>query len=1448
MKVMRDLLKGPHGRKGIADASSAASADAGDRQASRDVTELPASWPDRRHVWAFNAGQKGDDFRGNPKYLFIYINNYRPDILAWWLCMSEETAAFVRSLGFRAYAYGTVEAESMITHTGVFAVEMVKNNVFKGMEQVTYLNLYHGVGTKKVERALRSGRLAETLARKYITNSTFYRNNQILLCPSPMMEEELCGMCGVDRDHVVRGGYPRNLYQRSFERFSSFDHDLRARKGLSGEWALAVYAPTFRHESDSGLFHRAVPDMERLVRCCEENRILLIFKMHPFLEDDPAFVRSRERYADCPYVWFWDNGDDFYEIIDQIDLAIVDYSSIFTDLLDAGVGHFIRYVFDYDEAAPIFDADYLDLTAGELCYSFDELLGALSHWRGRDDSADLARIRRLYWEWSGGDTFEDIIGFTLGFEPTRRTFPVLYSFDVFDTLISRRGLAPESIFYKVQEGMRASGLGFDEAFIRGYPALRRRAEQNAREYYSKTLEDRASERREIRFEDIFTRLQDVYGLTDAQAAWLAQAELDAEYADSVPVEGTIERVRGLVARGETVVLVSDMYLPREFVERLLSKADPVLGELPLFLSSDVGVQKTTGKLYLAVYNSFEPYYEFDAWRHVGDNRYADLTRPRKLGIRAELLDAPRFDRYEQALVDELGTYDAYLVAALMARFRAGHVFQREQFSYGYASLLFVPYVCWVLEDAAACGYETLYFIARDGYHLKRIADAAISALHLPLKTKYLYGSRTAWRIPALIDDVDEEFWGGHGNFVQVETYDELLNAAALDGERFCELLPEFSYLKEQGSVSKEERTAVVAALKASPAYREQLLALARERRVSVCGYLAQEIDFSERFAFVEYWGRGYTQKSLTTLLKDMGAAEETCFYYSRSILPSEPGCTRRNFTTATESEIFVEALFANMPYTSVEGYEERDGRWEPVVQENPALDRELFADMERCLVQFTEDYLALEVHDRGALGRALHDFGLGYYHRHEGDRIYVEVLGPLVYSGSIYGTTREFAPAFTEEVLDEFSEGRPRGEFSRSLSISYARSTEDMREEYLRRFQLKDSSRVSAGSCASEEGLALGDEYRARLEELEEHQRARQQAYDGLVRQTGVRDKVLLMTDGRRLIDAVFRGLRRELEDQDVLRVEEVCAGGAADEEDILRSVAEARFIVSAKPLEFLSGLKLRSGTETIVLNESAFPFSGRTYGNVWQRSYEERRLSEPIGQLMAASEALVPFLSRTYGVRDASSFRLRGCCRTDVYSDSVYVAEARSALEEAFPEAAGRRVLLYLPTVRYRTVSSGYKYFLDMERLQGLLGGDWVVAVHASLPKGEFTQPLEVEGFSRNVTRALTMPQALCAADVVVGDYRDTFFEVPLLRKPAYQLVNDAYSFLKGRRNICSLEEALIGPVVHDERELAVQLGDIDAFDYSLEDAFRERWLTDCDGRSSERVAAYMLERVGQA
>jgi hypothetical protein len=167
---------------------------------------------DRDHVWAFISGMAGQDFRGNPKYLFVYINRYRPDIKAYWLCNDEETLAQVRSLGFEAYKESTAAAQYVIDRTGVLVVEQVRIAMPDGFVNIKYVNLWHGVGFKTIERRLFLGDIAMGFARKYILRGTFYRDHQLLNASCPVIEEEFALDCGVDEDKFIRNGYPRNLY------------------------------------------------------------------------------------------------------------------------------------------------------------------------------------------------------------------------------------------------------------------------------------------------------------------------------------------------------------------------------------------------------------------------------------------------------------------------------------------------------------------------------------------------------------------------------------------------------------------------------------------------------------------------------------------------------------------------------------------------------------------------------------------------------------------------------------------------------------------------------------------------------------------------------------------------------------------------------------------------------------------------------------------------------------------------------------------------------------------------------------------------------------------------------------------------------------------------------------------------------------------------------------
>lgn len=845
---------------------------------------------DREKVWAFIAGHTSQDFRGNPKYLFIYINKYRPDISAYWLCSNEDTLKQVHDSGFHALKLETPAAQYAINHTGVLVVEQVKFLMPEGFENVKYLNLWHGVGIKHIERKQYMSDIALELATKYIRQGTFYRDHQLMTVTSPTIEREYAIDCGIDEDKFVRTGYLRCLYQQNFEPFSSFDHDLRKIKGLSASTRLVVYAPTFRAKL-GGTFSKAIKDIEALYQCCEKNNILLIFKVHPNMEKETGFLRAWETYGDRKYFWFWDNKNDFYEIMDQMDMAIIDYSGIVSDMVAVGIKHYIRYIFDYKEYMQdgYTQGDYFDRTLGTVCYTFEDLLSAIDSYDQTDDTKEFQKINDKLWAYAGGkDDFEKVINQVLDFKIEERNFPILYSFDIFDTLITRKVLDPIGIFYYVREKMMEVG-GFPVSLTLNYPSVRHTAEFNVREYYNKSQDLRNSDHVEISFQEIFDRIASVYGLTADQTSLLQQWELEAELDNVVPLWDQISLLRSYLSRGDKVVLISDMYLPRNVINKMLEKADPVLTEIPLFLSNEYGVLKTSQKLFFEVYKSFEPFYDFKKWIHFGDNLNADQNQPRKLGICTRKVHKLEFNKIQKDMVKFVNTYDSYLVAAMQTRMYNSTIFTKDEFVVSYIALCMVPYIDWVLRDALRRQYKTLYFISRDGHPLKRIADAIIEQRGLPLKTKYIYASRRAWRIPSFITEVDNGFWEPYGNFSDLVSKEKLFNAMDLNEEIFRRIFPTINP-DTIDFANKKEIASLVEIFKNSAEYHQYLLNKGAEERVLVSGYLKQEIDLNEPFAIVEYYGRGYTQDCMVRLWQDIaGQDAKVPFYYSRSILPTGGG-------------------------------------------------------------------------------------------------------------------------------------------------------------------------------------------------------------------------------------------------------------------------------------------------------------------------------------------------------------------------------------------------------------------------------------------------------------------------------------------------------------------------------------------------------------------------------
>ncbi len=1420
----------------------------GKQAAKGPVRKSPIIEKDKNKVWAFCAGQASDDFRGNPKYLFIYVNKYRKDITAYWLCQSKETMEYVRKLGYRAYCEHTVEGQEAMVHTGVLVAEQVKNMVPSALKDAKYLNLYHGIGGKQVERYLTEGILAVTLAKKYITNNSYYRDRQLFLATSPITQDNFERMCGIDSDKIVRGGYPRCVYQKYFDRIETFDHNIIAEKGLPEDTKMAVYAPTFRKDSKDNIFITAFPDLDRLVEVCKEHHYLMVFKMHPIMENDPQYLLAKENYKDCPYLYFWDNKNDFYEIIDKVDLGIVDYSSIFTDMLDAGVTHYLRYVYDFEDYKQHLTDPYDEITAGPRCMSFDELLAYMSDYASTEVPKEIIEpIQKRFWEYSGKESLENMVNQTLDFEPVDRVRKNLYSFDIFDTLIGRKVLEPQGIFYYVREKMRRSDKAFPIHLIDHYADLRTNCESNVREYYAKTQEARHDLRKEIQFHEIFERMGELYDLDEEQIELLKEWELEAELENVIPVTENVNKCLDLVHKDETVVLISDMYLPKDFIQKMLERANPELAKLPLYLSSDLGWQKTTSMLYMEVYKDFGASYDFDRWIHTGDNITADRKMARQLGIVTKTVTPPQFNDYEAELVKRIDTYDAYLLAGKMARFRQDHDQIRDQFAYEYVSLYMVPYVDWALHEAVKRGDQTVYFISRDGYHLKRIADVIVEKENLPIKTKYIYASRRTWRVPSFINEIDEEYWGAFGNFAGVNNFDKLLAAMGMDEITFKGMFPELRNINRNTTFTKDYIAQLTEIFRQSEAYNTYVLETAREGRLSVCGYLEQEIAQNEQFSMIEYWGRGYTQDCFVHLWNHItGKEEDIPFYYARTILPTQGHSVRYNFTSNHTPQIFVEAIFANLDYKSIESYHLEGDRYEPDFVEIDC-DRALLKAMEDYLPVFTEDYLENDFIDRSSLRRELFDFSLYYYVNNPTNQIFLDIVAPLVDSVSLYGKKRQFAKPFTMDDLKELQAGVRRVELTRNTQMSVARSNELVREKYTEMYQILPGELLNSGVILTEKEVQENKDYKKQYKEEKNFAHKLAERYEFYADSEEVSNIVAICGKGNVANNTAFRKLYQLIQGDSDIHTE-IISFDANDYnmENAAKILSRAKVIVVSQNLGEMARLRIRPETKMIQLGEAAFNFFSQSKFKLKHRQeLADFRRSMSITTMQVPSEAMIPVIKEHNSLDSSVDFSLKGCCQTDVYFDKNAQKNAKQSVEELIPEAKGKKIIFYMPYFRYRSEKSKYMEFLDLRKLKDALGKEYYIIMNLTPQFANNKKNIiEIPGFATNVAGRIYLRDAINASDIIIGDYRDTLFEATLTGKPLFVTSRDKINITR-KETYFDFEDIIPGVEIRCEDDLISKIRDIRNYDDTNSKKFREKYLTYCDGNSAKRVCDYIKKNM---
>lgn len=186
------------------------------------------------------------------------------------------------------------------------------------------------------------------------------------------------------------------------------------------------------------------------------------------------------------------------------------------------------------------------------------------------------------------------------------------SFDIFDTLLTRKCKKPTDIFNMIEE----------KHLFKNFAEYRIRAEQISNGT----------------FDDIYKKFAEITG-ADANTVYnLKNIEILEELNNIVPIESNIS----LVEDGD--IVVSDMYYSKEILEVFL-KTIKLQKSVYIFCSP---AGKASGDMWRHLNKTF------DIVRHIGDNEHSDVKMARANGINGVKTDIFAYSAVEESIGGQLG--------------------------------------------------------------------------------------------------------------------------------------------------------------------------------------------------------------------------------------------------------------------------------------------------------------------------------------------------------------------------------------------------------------------------------------------------------------------------------------------------------------------------------------------------------------------------------------------------------------------------------------------------------------------------------------------------------------------------------------------------------------------------------------------------------------------------
>ena len=265
----------------------------------------------------------------------------------------------------------------------------------------TCINLWHGVGLKRIEYNILNGPLGERYQKtnfyEVFCHPQSFRAPDYIITSTPFQTHLFSTAFRIPSERCLELGYPRNQILGydggkliEFVRMYEPEDTLDAINRMKGYSKVLIYMPTWRY-SQRHLFTQSM-DLTRLNEVMSKNNELLVLKPH-------SNMIIEESIRGFSNIMFLPGSMDVYPLLPYTTGLITDYSSVLYDYLLMPEKDVILYLYDYEDYIKERDLFYPfdENVAGRKVYNYEDLLDVIANHDYRMDNGDRELIVEKFW-------------------------------------------------------------------------------------------------------------------------------------------------------------------------------------------------------------------------------------------------------------------------------------------------------------------------------------------------------------------------------------------------------------------------------------------------------------------------------------------------------------------------------------------------------------------------------------------------------------------------------------------------------------------------------------------------------------------------------------------------------------------------------------------------------------------------------------------------------------------------------------------------------------------------------------------------------------------------------------------------------------------------------------------------------------------------------------------